>query len=473
MVVRAGSRLPASAVLLLLMLSAPCALSQVCENARPTDRGGTQGLGYGSDDTVAHHDSPSGRVRVHYALAGTHAPPQRDELQAGVPDAVVTAAEAGDAALEKFEQLGYREPLSDADSPCSENGGSAAVDVYLLNFAAADGQAPLDHCEGAAPRRCGGFVLVENDFRGGGYTDALEGMRTVVPHELFHLVQSAYTADVERWWAEGSAQWAAKQVYPELRDLERFLPAYFETPWRPLNVPPSGVVSSFLYATAIWPVFLHETQRGPLIRTVFEALADGAEDVFEATDTALSARDLSMAEAFMQFAVYNSATGQRAPSNAGYVDAADYPLVELAPFEGRPGAELSEVLSGFAAYYYSVSVESPLHVEFDADPERVKGMVIPLSDGKAMLDAAMPLPALVSDEALLVVAGQSAARSDAPFTLRLAEPRGSESEVGSAGCSLSNTAPRSPHAPFVLTTLGALLTRRFCRGSRKETRHAG
>jgi hypothetical protein len=413
--------------------TAHAARAQNCESTRPTDAGGTAGVSYGTAK-VAFFDSPSGRARVHYALSGPSAPPAASTLQADVPDAVVVAAQAADEALDKYAQLKFLPPLSDGDTPCPSNGDSDAVDIYLINFAAADGQAVVDHCSAGKPKTCSGFVLVENDFRGGGYANTEEGLRTVVPHELFHLVQDAYDADVERWWAEGSAQWAAKQVYPELHDLERFLEAYFDNPSQPLDVPPPGAISSFLYATAIWPVFLHERFDAAVVREVFEAF-DGANDgVLAATDAALQARGSSLAREFLEFAVYNSATGERAPRSGGYEHAADYPEVPFKPLDTAKAPLWQGVTAGVGAFYFSLSTPQPLQLSLAADPSRLAAVLLPLSsDGKPDLAAAQPLPAQANGDALIVLAGQSTLRTDANFELQAK----AEGTAESSGCSVS------------------------------------
>jgi len=376
---------------------------------------------------------------VHFALSGAHAPPPASTLQAGIPDAVVVAAQAADDALAKYEGLGYVAPLGDGASPCGSNGDSAAVDIYLINFSAADGQAVLDHCEAGTPKRCAGFVMVENDFRKGGYADTAEGMRTVVPHELFHLVQDAYDAGVERWWAEGSAQWAAKQVYPELLDLERFLPDYFAVPWRPLDVPPNGVITNFLYATAIWPVFLGERFDADVVRAVYEGFGQGTSGVLATTDTVLAARGSSLAQEFLQFAAYNAATGARTPATGGYQDAANYPLVKLTSLTSATGDLVSDVGSSLGAFYYSLDTTAPTELVLAADPARMAALLVPLSDGKLQLADAKPLPATLEGQGVVVVAGQSLLRTDAPFTLQGEAPAAAaddKADAGSSGCSL-------------------------------------
>lgn len=440
-----------------LILSSTVARAQECLSGRPTDASGAAGLSYGSAD-VSHYDSASGRARVHYALGGTHAPPSASTLEPGIPDAVVVAAQAADDAFAKYDELGYRPPLSDGDSPCASNGDSDAVDIYLLHFAAADGQAVSAHCDDGVPQRCAGFVLVENDFRSGGYADSAEGLRTVVPHELFHLVQNAYDSGVERWWAEGSAQWAAQQVYPELHDLERFLPAYFDNPWRPLNVPPSGPITDFLYATAIWPVFLSERFGVEIVREIHERFADNRAGVFPTTAEVLERHDSSLPDEYLQFAAYNAATGERAPDAGGYQHAVDYPPVELMPLAFEPGDELAETAAGLNAFYYALSASTPLRLELAQPGARAAGLLLPLVNGKAELSEQVALPTTLQGDGIVVVTGQSLERTDAPFTLRAVDPATADGpgahdrEPGASGCAVVRS-PRAA-APELALPLG-------------------
>jgi hypothetical protein len=273
-------------------------------------------------------------------------------------------------------------------------------------------------------------------------------MRTVVPHELFHLVQDAYDAGVERWWAEGSAQWAAKQVYPELQDLERFLPSYFEVPWRPLNVPPNGVISDFLYATAIWPVFLSERFDPGIVREVYEGFGPDPSDVLATTDVVLQARGSSLANEYLQFAAYNAATGTRAADDSGYADAARYPQVPITALTSREGALVSDVGSGLGAFYYSLDALMPTELSLEADATRTQALLIPFAGDELQLAAAEPLPTTLAGKGVVVVAGQTLSATDAPFTLWGRTPAPAEGSSGasdgrdgdepeSSGCSLA------------------------------------
>jgi hypothetical protein len=445
------------------LITAKAVSAQACENRRPTDAGGSNGLAYGAA-SVGSLVSSSERVRVFYALSGPHAV---SDAKAAAPAAALAAARAADAALVKFAELGYRAILTDADSPCESNGGDDKIDVYLLHFPSADGQALSDHCLAGATRRCSGFVLVENDFAGGGYASVAQGMNTVVPHELFHLVQNAYDADVERWWAEGSAQWAAKQVYPELNDLERFLPAYFSQPWRPLDVPASGVVANFLYATAIWPVFLGERHGPDAVRQVFERLATGEGNVLASTAQFLDEQGESLGQEFLWFAAYNAATGSRARPGLGYRDAANYPLVALTPFAAESGHRVDDVGSGLGAFYYSVQPSTPQELALESEPARMAAMALPLEGGRIDLGGALPLPAVAEGPQVVVVAGQSVAKTDAPFSLTAsdAEPASPASKNLGSSCAFCAAPPSRSPLPLALAAL-ALSYAGARRGSR-------
>jgi hypothetical protein len=219
-----------------------------------------------------------------------------------------------------------------------------------------------------------------------------KGAQTVLPHEYFHLVQNAYDAEIERYFAEGTAQWAAKQLHPELTDLERFLPAYFSDTDRSLDAPPGGVVAAFLYATAIWPVFLSERHGAAIVREILEAQAAKGTTILEATETALSPKGSSLAAEFSTFATWNAATGARA-STLGYPLSATYPMVETKELPSTIGASVKGVSSGLSAFYYLTSGDAARVVSIEADPKRNAAVAVPLSGGIAQLDRVAKLPA--------------------------------------------------------------------------------
>src|SRR4029079_13915700 len=138
-------------------------------------------------------------------------------------------------------------------------------------------------------------VLSEALFRGRVYATPAEGFKTVVAHELFHTVQNAYDSQLDRFWAEGTAQWAMKTVFPELVDFEGQLPAFFKDNTRSLDTQPSGVAAGFLYGSAVWPLFLTLRHGPDTVRLILEKEADETKSV-AAADAVLAGKGSSIAD---------------------------------------------------------------------------------------------------------------------------------------------------------------------------------
>ena len=167
-----------------------------------------------------------GEILVHYATTGADAVQPADRDSNGVPDFVDAVAATAEQALDHFLELGFPRPLDDGAL-----GGDGRIDIYLRNLNASDGNAGNDGCTG---KHCVGFIAAENDYAGYPYASVTEGIRSVVPHELFHLVQNAYASDQPSIWTEGSAVWAVENLYGDGNsDFERFLSSFLTKSVRP------------------------------------------------------------------------------------------------------------------------------------------------------------------------------------------------------------------------------------------------
>lgn len=401
---------------------------------RPTDPGGVVGFDY-DGDTVAHYDAPGGRVRVHYAEGGSHAPDDTATPPNTAPDFVVLVGEVAEESLAAYADLGFREPVPDVSASCDSDGGDDRLDVYLVNFGSGDGQTVSGPCTvSGSSATCSAFVLVDHQLAG--YASDTIAARTVVAHELFHVVQPAYVADLETWLSEGTAQWAADKLHPGLNDLESFLPAFFEEADRSLDNPPGGAAGAFLYGSAIWPVFLEQRFDSGVVADILESLSAGS-DTWPAHDAALALRDSAMGAAFPEFAAWNGATGQRART-FGYDDAASYPEVTVEEIADSLPQTIEGITSGFSSRYFHIDV-GPMRarVTIDANPGRNAGLVLPLMDGKAMDGSLLLMPATFQGEALIVVAGVSPLKPDGPFTVDIEvapdEPEDTTTTTSAAG----------------------------------------
>lgn len=396
--------------------------------ARPTDPAGFNGYAY-PEGAVRSFDGRD--VRVWYTQSGKHAVFAAIGSD-GIPTDVARVAEVGDQALEAYAAKGFRKPPSDLDDPeCGDNGGDGRLDVYLVDFNAADGQTVPDRCAPtgfANGYTCASFLLVKANFAGL-YATRDEGIRTVVPHELFHAVQNAYDVNMDRFWSEGTAQWATKMLDPTVDDLERFLPAYFRSPERSFDAPAGGATAGFLYGSAIWPVFLAERHHEPTILEIFTEIAESGASTLPATASVLARKNTNLGSEFATFAAWNAATGRRSRADAtatavareGYANATSYPEVALAPWPADTIFRGS--LSGLGATYARWPGGDRKRLTLEGDATRLTATVIPLENGIPALEKRATLPADIEGEAIVVVSATTTKKSDAVFAVRAGAPR--------------------------------------------------
>jgi hypothetical protein len=426
-------------------LVASLAVALISPNARaqcvgrPTDPGGAGGYNYDTAAQVLSFATP--KAKVFYATSGINAPVLTSSRTDGVPDTVALAGQVAEDALNSYAQMGYRPPLD--DTGCPSNGGDARTDIYLVKFAGADGMAVSEGCTGHA---CASYVLCDATFVGHGYADATEAFRTVVTHELFHVIQNAYDASLDRFWAEGTAQWAMKTLHPELMDFERHLPGFFNLSSRSIDAPPGSIVSDYLYGAAIWPAFLATRYDSTLIRAVFEHEADGTESL-AAVDAALkAAHSSSLSVEFPLFVAWNACTGSRA-GVGGYPNAATYPSISPPPQE--LAGMVQAVTTAYSNFTYHVTAAAPSQVTIATDATRNGALYLPLEAGACQLDKTSPLPASISGDGLVIVSGIDGVKTNAPFTVSVS---GSPSGGGS-GCAILAIEP----APTGIQGAAALL----------------
>lgn len=406
------------------LASAP-ALADTC--ARPDAPAGYLGYAYGD---AAPQAFDGARVRVHYVTTGAHAVlPAADAT--GVPLVVRRVAEVGDDALVRFAEQGFRAPVSDGKAAC---GDGPLLDVYLVQFGKSDGLTATEGCvQKGDAAVCASFVLVDSrlDKR---YPTEDEGIRTVVPHELFHVVQNAYDANLSRFWAEGTAQWAAAKLDPSLPDLASYVSAFLKEPDRALDGPVNGVTGAYLYGSALWPLFLAQTHGDAVIEEILTEEASGTTSL-KAADAVLQTHGSDLATAYATFAQWNLSTGKRA-APGGYPEASTYGLVPLRAFALGPdgGGSVADVMAGLSNIPFSLEASAEADLSLDADAARTRAFFVPLVDGRAVFADSKPLPTVVPANAagIAVVVNGTTSKVDSPFTL-VRKPRTGAGASGAGG----------------------------------------
>jgi len=441
-----------------VLLATQVASAHAATCTRPTDPGGAGGYAYGDFEASSYGND---QVLVWYTTEGANAVNRASSRADHVPDDVAMVAEVTSDALNRYAAMGFRVPLSDdLSANCGSNGGDARFDIYLMNMRGADGMAVPEsgRCSSDQPKQCASYLIAKANYAEY-YDSAEQGIRTVLPHETFHAVQNAYDADLDRFWAEGSAQWAAKVLDPTLTDLERNLPAFFSQSARSLDAPPSGVTSAFLYGSAIWPVFLSQRFSQDIVRSVLEQEAQQGDSAIVATDAVLHSLQSSLADEFPLFAAWNAATGTRT-GTGGYESAKDYPEVDVSELDS---AGSKAITSGLSSFYYHASTDSPVQVLLDTDSERNRGLLVPFEDGTLRVDQVEPLPAELHGEGIVVVSGITTSKKDAPFTLSLGAHAGAQDRSKDAdGCALSTPSQSSRDAtPLAFSFIAWFVARRI------------
>ena len=418
------------------------------ECSRPTDPGGGDGYDYGAAEVSSFGNA---QVLVWYTTTGAHAVSSASSRKDSVPDDVATVAEVTSNALTSYAAMGFRPVISDALSPaCGSNGGDGRLDVYLVSMRGADGMTVPEsgRCSTTGAKECASYLFAKANFAGV-YDTAEIGIRTVLPHEAFHAIQNAYDVELDRFWAEGTAQWAAKALDPSLVDLERNLPAFFQQTSHSLDAPANGVTAAVLYGSAIWPVFLSQRFGDDIVRSILDREAQAGDSALVATDAVLGTMQSSLRVEYPLFAAFNSATGARA-GTGGYAHAADYPLVTLTELTST-GAH--DITSGLASFYYHAHVDAPIELSIDTDPTRNTALLVPFEGGAPRVDQVAALPTTLAGEGIVVVSGITTSKRDAPFTLSLASP----AAAGDSGCAVCGPTPPSHTGVLLLVAYCAVL----------------
>jgi len=307
------------------------------------------------EDVLAAIDGPEGRVRVHYSVEGPSVTLLDDVDGNGLPDFAEEVAATSEQVLDRYEELGFRLPVSEAEMELGPLGGSAAFDFYLVEFDGnGDGMFSLDACR-VNPNHCSGYMVMENDFYGYGYSNLTSAIQTLTSHEIFHAVQMAYESDSPIWYTEGTAEWAQRQFDKENEDFIWFASAYLDDTGRPLDEPPTGPVPTFAYATCLFWEFLTERLGGSTILAIQESLEWNGEDQDTLTNViiAIEAAGSDLYTEWKTFATWNLITGVRAGVLESYTFAAD--LDEALPVESAPTLMVDNRFYPIATSYFALS----------------------------------------------------------------------------------------------------------------------
>ncbi len=352
-------------------------LSAAAFAARPDNGGGL--FSFDDADVLEYVDGPEGLVRVHYSIDGPNVTRLADEDASGYPDFAEEVAATAEDVLDFYAALGFLLPLSESEMGLSELGGSDALDFYLVDFGgSADGQFSVDTCAGGV---CSGYMIIENDFSGYGYSSLSEAIAVLTSHELFHGVQFSYSANQPVWLSEGTAVWAEHQYDSSVDDFYWFCSEYLEDPGRSIDSPPAGSVTSFSYGTALFFQFLTERLGagvGPDLQA--ELVGRSEEESVAAIEAVLADYGTDFATEWPVFVRYNLATGSRAGEAESYPFAGELRGI-AAEAEGGTIIDDNRFYPLAATYFRLDHVGGELFFSTVEDPTGLVFSLHPVADG--------------------------------------------------------------------------------------------
>jgi hypothetical protein len=369
-----------------------------------------------------------GDVLVHYATTGVDAVPMADANVNGVPDFVDEVAATAELALDHYLALGFRRPAGDGAL-----GGDGRIDLYLRNLNAADGNTSTDDCSGT---QCSGYMVAENDYARFGYPSVTEGIRSVVPHELFHLVQNTYSSTQPSTWTEGSAVWAVENLYGDGNsDFERFLPAFVTRSFRPFERPVGGFGDSYPYGAALWPYFLEHRYGVDLVVSTWAGCETAG--FLDAANGSLARTGGTVDEAWIDFTRWNLFTGPSA-TRGEYPAAGAWPSIPREPAISDHGTIYVE---GVSARYVPITSAAPFQITLSAPTIKIAAWIVAddgrLADGIDLApDGATLSASAPAGSYTLVVTGLSRNSITTAVDVALGPP-----DSGGGGCSSSATPP--------------------------------
>jgi uncharacterized protein DUF6055 len=202
---------------------------------------------------------------VHWVAEGIDAPSLADADGNGVPNFVEQVLRIAEHVHEiENDKLGWREPKSDG----RKGGGRGKTDIYLsqiggelFGYAAPDrGQASKEH---RIPRRLHGYLVLDNDYSAFEFpgTKPLEDLQVTLAHEYNHILQFAYDAYQDPWFAESTATWMEDQVYNDIDDYLRYVRRWVKRWDTPLTT--SSIKE---YGSAVWNQWLQHRYGPQVIR---------------------------------------------------------------------------------------------------------------------------------------------------------------------------------------------------------------
>jgi hypothetical protein len=204
----------------------------------------------------------------------------QDRYDGDADKAEALAAAVTDTIYPLLTGLMQREPEGDEAFP--NNGGDAAIDIYLVHMEAPGEMKSYGNACGAAP----GYILLDSRFPLGSATTP--GILQNAAHEFFHILEWTYQLarcwyPEYRWAIEGFAKFAEDFAYPNAQSEHFSAPSLLLEPHISLDHAQGG----HAYGTYLLPYYLwREAGDASIVRQIWEAF-EGNQNSIQAVGSVL------------------------------------------------------------------------------------------------------------------------------------------------------------------------------------------
>ncbi|MEX0857300.1 MAG: T9SS type A sorting domain-containing protein [Balneolaceae bacterium] len=336
--------------------------------------------------------SESGKFEIFYEISGSDSVSITDGNGNDVPDYVEWVGEAADSSYRhEVINIGFTDPIP----------AGYRYEIFLRNmsfYGLTSDNASGYPCTSNIPETC---IYIENDFIGFPANTDPEGhtkgaIKATMAHEVKHAIQYAQN----QWrspagtvsWTEMDATLMEEVVYDDVNDYYNYIKNGFNSSVpNSLSIfaePQRSVPGAYWYVS--WMIYFSEAFGNDVWREVWELIeAENNLGIDAALTVALSGRNISFDESFVQNHLWHFASGDRAGENDyGFDEKHFYPKAVLEEsFTEVPEEQISMGnLNKLAARYFEIIPSSLdqglIEAAIDFDSTQVGlGLLFYMNDG--------------------------------------------------------------------------------------------
>ena len=264
-------------------------------------------------------DSQQKLFRIHYSLKDSaNKVNPSDENQNSIPDYIDSVLFYAEYVWQAEKDLGFIPAFPDGGQ-----GGSDAIDIYVLDLGNLDGN--YGYTQSNSNKS--GYFVIDNDYseqdsvislredssgtveeilRQTYFTFGIDALKITIAHEYFHLVQLAYQGQESQFFAELTATYIEKRVFPESIDFLSSLKIYFQRPW---DFYLTNTDSRFAYHMAIyWDYLFEKYGDDDILLKLFPTIANDKVTPLTALKWLLLEKETTINQSWCEFSkwCYNS-----------------------------------------------------------------------------------------------------------------------------------------------------------------------